>query len=67
MDFEISDWNYIMSSLGNAYFSGVSFDQAWMAVTLSKNREEFDEAISAQILLNQIGKSNEKHGARSPM
>lgn len=67
MDFEITDWNYITSALGNAYFSGVSFDQIWMAVTLSKTREEFDEAVAAQILLNEIGKSNENHGASSLM
>lgn len=54
IDLEISDWNYIMSALGNAYFSGLDFDQVWSIVVLSSNREEFDIAISAQIKLLEL-------------
>jgi len=57
MEFEISDWNYIWSTVGNAYFSDVTFEQLWSCVNISSNREEFDAAVSAQILLNEIGKS----------
>lgn len=51
---DIEDYNYIGSSLGNAYFSGLSFDQLWSCVSLSYTREELDAAITAQIRLNEI-------------
>ena len=53
-DYEITDWNHILSSVGNAYFSGVSFDQLWQCVQVSENREELDAAVSAQIKLNEL-------------
>lgn len=52
---DISDYNYITSAIGNAYFSGVSFDQLWQAVILSEDKKQLDAAISAQIRLNEIG------------
>ena len=51
---DISDYNYIGSAIGNAYFSGVSFDELWSCVMLSQTREELDAAISAQIRLSEI-------------
>lgn len=51
---EITDYDYILSTVGNAYFSGLSFDQLWACVTVSENREELDAAVSAQILLNRM-------------
>lgn len=51
---EITDYNYIGSSIGNAYFSGVTFDQLWSCVVLSQNREELDSAVSATIQLNEM-------------
>jgi len=54
--FSISDYNYFASSVGNAYFSGISFDQLWDCVFQSSNREEFDAAVSATIRLNEISK-----------
>lgn len=53
-DFDITDYNYIGSSIGNAYFSNVQFDQLWSCVSLSSNREELDSAITATIKLNDI-------------
>jgi len=53
-EYEISDWDYILSSVCNGYFSGISFDQLMIAVFVSSNREELDAAISAQIRLNEI-------------
>lgn len=55
-DFEITDWNYITSSIGNAFFSGLEFSELWDCVALSENREELDAAISATIQLKEITK-----------
>ena len=57
-DHEISDYNYIASAIGNAYFSGVSFEQLWTSISLSENREQFDEAIEATILFNEITRNH---------
>lgn len=55
---EISDYNYIGSSLGNAYFSGMTFDQLWSCVVLSENREQLDEAVNSTIKLNELVEDN---------
>lgn len=60
-NFEITDYNYIGSSIGNAYFSGVSYDQLWNCVLMSNNREELDAAVSATIDMNKITKQGEKN------
>lgn len=61
MKIEITDYNYIASSIGNAYFSGVSYDQLWNCVLLAGSREEFDTAVSTTIDLNKLikGEQNE--------
>lgn len=59
---EISDYNYIGSSLGNAYFSGMTFDQLWSCVVLSENREQLDEAVSKTIKLNEMVKKGKSNG-----
>ena len=53
-NFIITDYNYITSSIGNAHFSGLSFEQLWSCVSISYTREELDAAVSAQIRLNEI-------------
>jgi hypothetical protein len=53
-EYEITDYNYIGSSIGNAYFSGLSFDQLWSCISLSSNREELDNAVAATIKLNEM-------------
>lgn len=53
-DFEITDYNYIGSTIGNAYFSGVSFEQLWECVAMSQTREELDAAVTATINLNEL-------------
>lgn len=58
MDHEITDYNYIGSSIGNAYFSGLSFEQLWNCVALSENREQLDAAVSATIEFNTIVKGD---------
>lgn len=56
----ISDYNYIGSSIGNAYFSGVSFDQLWNCVAMSSSREELDAAVSATIRINELTKEKKE-------
>ena len=53
-DFEITDYNYIGSAIGNAYFSGVSFEQLWDCVVMSQTREELDAEVTATIHLNEL-------------
>jgi len=55
-DIEISDYNYIGSSIGNAYFSGVTFEELWNCVAMSNTREQLDVAVDATIKLNEIMK-----------
>lgn len=57
-DYEITDYNYIGSSIGNAYFSGLSFEQLWNCVVLSENREQLDAAVSATITMNELIKGD---------
>ena len=54
--FTITDYNYISSSIGNAFFSGLTFEQLWECVAISETREQLDTAVSATIDLNNIVK-----------
>ena len=54
--FTITDYNYISSSVGNAFFSGLTFEQLWECVAISETREQLDTAVSATIDLNNIVK-----------
>lgn len=55
---EITDYNYILSTVGNAYFSGLSFKDLWGCVLLSDNREQLDAAVDVTIKLKEIAKDN---------
>lgn len=55
---DITDYNYILSSVGNAYCSGLTFEQLWSCVSLSNTREELDAAILATIKLMSLPTSN---------
>ena len=57
-EYSISDYNYISSSIGNAFFSGISFEELWNCVIQSSSREELDAAVSATIRLNEIIQGN---------
>ena len=52
--FQIEDYDYIGSTIGNAYFSGLSFSQLWECVFEAKTRDQLDAAVSATIKLNEI-------------
>jgi hypothetical protein len=51
---DIDDFTYIGSSVGNAYFSGLTFSELWSCVMLSSDREELDAAIELTIKLKEI-------------
>ena len=53
-EYEITDYNYVLSSIGNAFFSGLSFEQLWFSINLASNREELDAAISAAIKIKEL-------------
>jgi hypothetical protein len=53
-NFKITDYNYIGSSVGNAFFSGLTFEQLFSCMLLAETREELDAAISAQISLQEL-------------
>ena len=46
--------NEVLSTIGNAFFSGVSFDQLWDCITLTDDRAKLDAAIKATIDLNEL-------------
>jgi len=60
-DFEIDTFAYMGSAIGNAFFSGMTFQQLWECTHLSTCREEFDEAVTATIRLNEIVGSTGQH------
>ncbi len=61
MKYEINDYEYIGSAVGNAFFfSGLSFDQLWSCVLVSHTREQLDAAITAQIRLSEITSGQKK-------
>lgn len=51
---ELSDWSVMTSAIGNAKFSGLSLEDLWQAISLSKTPTELDVAIEAAILLKNI-------------
>lgn len=53
-EYHITDYNYVLSSIGNAYFSGISFDRVWSCIDLSSTREELYAAISAAIRVKEL-------------
>lgn len=54
MGFEPDDWDYLTSTMCNAYFSDLKFEELIDCVMLSANKEELDSAVSATIRLWEI-------------
>ena len=46
--------NEVLSAVGNAFFSGVSFEQLWDCIGVADNREALDAAVTATIDLNEM-------------
>ena len=57
---KITDYNYIGSAIGNAYFSGVSYEELWNCVFISETPEQLDAAISATIRLKELSSKKAK-------
>jgi hypothetical protein len=51
---EIDDYDYIMSSICNAYFSGLNFDEVISCIEIATDKEAFDAAIEATIQLLEV-------------
>lgn len=62
-DYEIDPFTWARSSFGNAYLSGVTYEQVWIAILLATTPEQFDAAIDAIDKLNIIVQ-NERRGRR---
>jgi hypothetical protein len=54
MEYYISTYNYLGSTLGNACFSVRTIKELFSCVLLSNNVQELDAAVSASIALNEI-------------
>jgi hypothetical protein len=54
MGYEPDDWGYILSTVCNAYFSDLEFEELVDFVMLSSNKEELDAAVTATIRLWEI-------------
>jgi hypothetical protein len=50
----VDDWDYIMSTLGNAYYSDLTFDEVWSCVNVSCTPEQFDAAVLITLRLKEI-------------
>ena len=50
---DIDDYSFFASSIGNAFFSGLSKDEIWSCISLASNCEEFDAAIHATIKMKE--------------
>jgi len=46
---KIADYDYIGSAVGNAFFSGVTFDTLWDCINNANTREGVDANVSAAI------------------
>lgn len=55
---KITDFNYFGSTLGNAYYSGLTFQELWSCMLLASTREQFDEAVLATIKLKALIKNH---------
>ena len=51
---KIDDYDFMGSSIGNAFFSGLSFEDLWQCVAMSKTKEDLDAAIEITIKLKEI-------------
>ena len=57
---KITDYNYIGSAIGNAYFSGLTFSELWDCIYISSSREQLDAAVSATIKLKELVNGKKK-------
>jgi len=48
-ELQITDYDYIGSAIGNAFFSGVPYEILWECVAGSDTRESLDEKVTEAI------------------
>lgn len=58
-DYYVSEYDYIVSRIGRAYFSGMDFDDLWDCLALAGDSEQLDAAIVSTIDLKEILKNEE--------
>jgi len=51
---DIDPFKWSGSTIGNAYFSGVTIEQLWLAISVAENQPELDAAIDITIELNRL-------------
>lgn len=51
---KITDFARIGSSIGNAFHSGISFEDLWLSLQLCETAEQFDAAVSASIRIKEL-------------
>lgn len=59
-DYEVSDFQYLTSGIGNAYFSGMSMTDLWDCVLIGETASGIDAAIAAKLRLDEITKRGKK-------
>lgn len=53
-EFQVSDYAWITSAIGNAYFSGLSFEEFWECVVHTHSAQDIDTAVDAAIKLKEL-------------
>lgn len=53
-DLSVTPWHLVGSTLGNAFYSGLTLEQVWSCYSESLTLEQFDTAVNAQAELHDI-------------
>lgn len=54
MEHEPDEWDYLTSTVCNAYFSDLKFEELIDCLMLASDKDEFDAAVSATIRLWEL-------------
>lgn len=61
MEYKPSEWDYLMSTICNAYFSDLKFEELVDCVMLAADKDELDAAVSATIRLWEIVRHEDEY------
>lgn len=61
MEYKPSEWDYLTSTICNAYFSDLKFEELVDCVMLSADKDELDAAVSATIRLWEIVRHEDEY------
>lgn len=50
----VADYAWITSAIGNAFFSGLTFEELWECVAHTTNAQDIDTAVDAAIKLKEL-------------